>query len=268
MKSPFPGLDPFIEGCGLWEDFHDALIQEIKNGLAQAVPDRYLVRTGERAYVVLSTPGGEKAHSFRPDVGLVTSSHSESFSEPGGGTALAETDTEAPLVSMRAFFTDEFRETFVEIREANPDENLVTCIEVLSPSNKRPNSPGWDIYQRKRQDILMGTANLVEIDLLRGGQRLPMIDPWPNSPYTLLVARKLFAPDCRVWQGHFLRPLPTIPVPLIKPDPDVPLNLQPMIEAIYARSKYLRSIDYAKPLTPPLAPAETAWLQPQIKSRE
>jgi hypothetical protein len=55
MKSPFPGMDPFIEGCGLWGDFHDALIQDIKNALAQRVPERYLVRTGERGYVVLAS---------------------------------------------------------------------------------------------------------------------------------------------------------------------------------------------------------------------
>lgn len=23
MKSPFPGMDPYIEACGLWEGFHN-----------------------------------------------------------------------------------------------------------------------------------------------------------------------------------------------------------------------------------------------------
>ena len=45
MKSPFPGMDPFIEGCGLWWDFHDALVQAIKGVLADRVPEKYLVRT-------------------------------------------------------------------------------------------------------------------------------------------------------------------------------------------------------------------------------
>ena len=26
MKSPFPGMDPYIESCGLWEDFHYGLV--------------------------------------------------------------------------------------------------------------------------------------------------------------------------------------------------------------------------------------------------
>ena len=29
MKSPFPGMDPYIEACGLWGDFHHELISEI-----------------------------------------------------------------------------------------------------------------------------------------------------------------------------------------------------------------------------------------------
>jgi hypothetical protein len=143
----------------------------------------------------------------------------------------------------------------------------VTSVEVLSPSNKRPGTEGWDLYLRKRQSLLLGGVNLLEIDLLRGGQRMPMLDPWPDSPYTLLVARAKKAQLCRVWPTYFNRPLPPIPVPLAKPDPDVPLDLQPMIEAIYQRSRYERSIDYRKPLAPPLRPEEAAWLKKQLRGR-
>jgi cob(I)alamin adenosyltransferase len=48
MKSPFPGMDPYIEECGLFEDFHDALISEIKHAVADVLPARYVVRTAER----------------------------------------------------------------------------------------------------------------------------------------------------------------------------------------------------------------------------
>jgi hypothetical protein len=109
-------------------------------------------------------------------------------------------------------------------------------------------------------------VNLVEIDLLRGGQRMPMRDPWPDSPYTLLVARPNKARQCLVWPAHFQQPLPSMPVPLAKPDPDLRLNLQPMIDTIYRRSRYSRSIDYRKPLEPPLRPAEAAWLEKQLRA--
>jgi hypothetical protein len=94
-----------------------------------------------------------------------------------------------------------------------------------------------------------------------------MIDPWPDSPYTVLVARAKKAQLCRVWSASFREPLPTIPVPLAKPDPDVPLNLQPLIDAVYQRSCYERSIDYTHPLTPALSAEETAWLEQKLRAR-
>lgn len=57
-------------------------------------------------------------------------------------------------------------------------------------------------------------------------------------------------------------------LPLAKPDPDVLLDLQPMIDAIYQRSRYERSIDYRQPLTPPLDARETAWLEQQLQARQ
>jgi Protein of unknown function (DUF4058) len=268
MKSPFPGMDPFIEACGLWEDFHTHLIEKIYEALTDAAPDRYTVRTGERAYVVLADANGHKSYPFLSDVGVASSSLTERASTNQGGTAVAEAGTESVPVTLRAFVEEEYRETFVEIYALDPEQRLVTCLEVLSPSNKRRGSEGWNLYLRKRQGLLLGTANLVEIDLLRGGQRLPMLDPWPNAPYTLLVARREKAPQCHVWPAHFLCPLPTILVPLAKPDPDIPLDIQLMIEAIYARSRYYRSIDYARPLNPPLAAEESSWLEQQLLSRQ
>ncbi len=211
MPSPFPGMDPYIEQHRLWPDFHDDLIGEIKRRLAAAVPERYVVRTGER------------------------------------------------LIEER------YRENFIEIYDTQAEQRLVTTLEVLSPANKRRGTEGWDLYLRKRQALLLGAANLVEIDLLRGGQRLPMVTPWPASPYYLLVCRKQRAPYCTVWPASFQEPLPEVLVPLDDPDPDVCLALQPMVEAIYRRSRYDTSIDYAKPLTPPLTPAQAGWLGERLR---
>src|SRR5262249_40767339 len=54
MKSPFPGMDPYIEACGFWEDFHNGLIESIAIALAAKLPANYVARTGVRAYVVLA----------------------------------------------------------------------------------------------------------------------------------------------------------------------------------------------------------------------
>ncbi len=110
MKSPFPGMDPYIEACGLWGDFHSHLIEKIGEKRADLAPEHYLVRTGERSYVVL--------------------------------------------------VDEEHRETFVEIYEATAGQRLMTSIEVLSPSNKRPGTEGWELYQRKRQALLLGKKTI------------------------------------------------------------------------------------------------------------
>jgi hypothetical protein len=265
MKSPFPGMDPYIEACGLWEDFHSHLIEKLSEMLAAAVPEHYLVRSGERAYVVLAQPEGKDEYTFKADVGVASRSLPKAAA---GEVALEEPATEGEPVTLRALIATEYRESFIEIFEADPERRLVTCLEVLSPSNKRRGSTGWEQYLRKRQGLLLGEANLVEIDLLRGGQRMPMVDPWPNSPYTLLVCRRERAPSCRVWPTHFQSRLPIIPVPLSRPDPDIPLDLQPIIEAIYQRWRYDRDIDYTRPLQPPLKPEQSMWLEQQLRARQ
>ncbi|HEY7423392.1 MAG TPA: DUF4058 family protein [Gemmataceae bacterium] len=266
MKSPFPGMDPYIEACGLWEDFHDDLINEIKRALAEATPVRYFVRTGRRSYYVLIESEGKTEHPFVPDVKITPPESGKKTKKKPGGAAVEEPSTEEGPRMLRAFIAEEHREAFVEIHEAGPEQRLVTTIEVLSPSNKRPGTEGWDLYQSKRQSVLLAGINLVEIDLLRGGQRPPMLDPWPNSPYTLLVARGLSPYQrCKVWPAFFQRPLHEISVPLDHPDADIPLRLQPMIEAIYKRCRYGGSIDYGKPLKPSLRGSEAAWAKAQMR---
>jgi hypothetical protein len=259
-------MDPYIEACGLWGDFHPHLIEKIYDVLAEAVPDRYTVRLGKRSYVVLAESEGKVDHPVVPDVSVASPSPALPSSTGAAATAVAEPQADAEVVSMRAFVATQFQENFIEVYFQDSERYLVTCIEVLSPSNKRPGTEGWEVYLRKRQGLLLGSASLVEIDLLRGGQKLPMLDPWPKCPYTLLVARRDLAPYCKVWAAHSLRPLPVIPVPLNPPDPPIQLSLQPMVEAIYRRSRFGQDIDYSRPLQPPLAEAEAAWLTERLRA--
>src|SRR5207245_1254140 len=115
--------------------------------------------------------------------------------------------------------------------------------------------------------MLLGRANFIEIDLLRGGHKMPMLDPWPDSPYSLLVCRRSDAPYCRAWPAHLQRRLPVIPVPLADPDPDLTLDLQPLLDNIYALGRYDERIDYARPLSPPLPKTDAAWVREQLKNR-
>ncbi len=262
MKSPFPGMDPFIEACQFWPDFHDDLIGEIKRALAPALPDRYRVRTGERNFVELVEAEGKEKTPFYPDVAVTGREKGPRTAVESKATAV-QPDTGTEIALLRPFVAERFREQFIEITVDDPHRRLVTCIEVLSPSNKRKGSEGWHEYLRKRQSLLLGEANLVEIDLLRGGRRMPMLDPWPNSPYTMLVGR-VGQTRCQVLSAHSLRPLPLLPVPLDDPDPDVMLDLQVMILAICERNRYAQDIDYTKPVDPPLSEAEQSWLREHL----
>ena len=262
MKSPFPGMDPYLEASDLWEGFHGHFIEEIYREIAPLLPRGYTVDTAVRSYVVLMETEGKGEHLAKPDVAVADSGGRRKPRRKKAGIAVAEP---VESVLMQAFVAEEFKETFVEVYAEREERILVTCIEVLSPSNKRPGTKGWEDYQRKRLAMLLGQANFIELDLLRGGQKMPMLTPWPNSPYTLLLCRQRNAPYCRVWPAHFQRRLPAISVPLLDPDPDLTLDLQTLIGRIYSIGRYDERIDYSRPLTPALSDAEVAAVQELLK---
>lgn len=74
-------------------------------------------------------------------------------------------------------------------------------------------------------------------------------------------------PRCRVWPAHFNAPLPPIPVPLCDPDPDLRLDLQPLIDEIYALGRYGDLLHYERPLQPALPKSEAAWVREQLRHR-
>jgi len=257
-------MDPYIEVSNLWGDFHNSLIAAIKGVINDALPPGFVARTSERSYIALVESDEKKEHWFIPDIKIAAPRGRKGNSSAAAGDSATSATAESEPVELRAFLEEDFEEKFIDIYELQPERRLVTSIEVLSPSNKRCGSEGWIQYQRKRQALLHGQANLVELDLLRRGDRMPMLDPWPKSQYTLLMARAERAPRCRVWPTFFDRPMAILPIPLTKPHPDIPLALQPLVEAIYERGRYAQDIDYSKPLDPPLSPEQATWLAEQL----
>jgi hypothetical protein len=266
MKSPFPGMDPYIEISPFWEGFHGHLIAAIDQAIGPILPRGYYADLAARRYVVVMESEDEKP-LVSPDLTITELAAGRKPRNKKGTVAPAWSNPDAQSVLMRAFLTESFKETCVEIYAAGEEPVLVTCIEVLSPANKRPNTEGWDTYLRKRRAMLLGQANFIEIDLLRGGHKMPMLDPWPDSLYSLLVCRQSNAPYCRVWPAHFRDRLPPIPVPLSDSDPDLTLDLQPLIDGIYSLGRYDERIDYSRPLTPALSDADAVWVRDLLKDR-
>ena len=49
MKSPFPGMDPYLERH--WGDVHQALVTYIRDQLQPSLPDDLRARMQERVYI-------------------------------------------------------------------------------------------------------------------------------------------------------------------------------------------------------------------------
>jgi Protein of unknown function (DUF4058) len=246
-KSPFPGLDPFIEGRGLWGDFHDKMIVAIDDAISAVLPSRYVARVSNRNYIDWIDPVEDlkQRRGIIPDIALQeVPTPRERIAT--GNVAVAE--RLVPPVTMETAIEVEFHETYLDIWDVENDRQLVTSVEILSPTNKRTGTLGWHEYEWKRSHLLQGQANLVELDLLRSGKRHAMRNPWPDSPYYIMVARKDEIGRCGIWPAFSVSPLPKIPIPLLPQDSDLHVDLQPMVDAIYKRSRYFLDMHYDKPL--------------------
>jgi hypothetical protein len=160
----------------------------------------------------------------------------------------------------------EYRERFVEIRVRETEE-LVTVIELLSPTNKRKGSVGWHEYLSKRHEVLFSQVHLVEMDLLRGGERMAMRERQGTmaGDYRVLVSRWEWRPKAVAIGWSLREPLPTIPIPLKGRDEWAKLDLQEVFTTVYDRGGYRYLLDYNRPIEPPLSDEEQSWVQERLK---
>ncbi len=146
-----------------------------------------------------------------------------------------------------------------------PTGQVVTVMELLSPTNKAPGEDGLDAYLEKRAEFLASGSHLVEFDLLRGGERLPMAGPLPKGDYYVYVGRAHRRPRGQIITWPLRWPLPSVPIPLLPDDPEVTLDLQAVFRAAYEPSLYDRRLGYDQPLLPPLPPQDEAWVGERLR---
>jgi hypothetical protein len=148
------------------------------------------------------------------------------------------------------------------------EEQLVAVVEALSTSNKRRGHEDALEYRRKRRDLCRSPAHLMVIDLLRGGERPPLEQPVPEAPYYVVLSRAERRPIVQVWPIQMRDPLPTVPVPVLEPDPDVPLDLEAAVISVYERGGFARKIDYRQAPPPPaLSTDEAACVEAVLGER-
>ncbi|MFN4033737.1 MAG: DUF4058 family protein, partial [Fimbriimonadales bacterium] len=185
----------------------------------------------------------------------------------------ATTATVAPPRAQPLYIeiqSDPITETFINILEPT-GARVITTIEVLSLANKLPGT-GQAQYLKKQQETLQAGVNLVEIDLLRTGEWVLSIPEAylhapERTPYRVCVYRAE-RPTFREFYPIGLRErLPVIGVPLRPTDGDVLLDLQALVDRVYAQGRYHLLIDYGQSVKPPLSEADAAWMEAVLQER-
>jgi hypothetical protein len=250
MKMPFPGMDPYLEHPSLWPSVHTRLIVALANQLGPKIMPRYVASVEDRVYI--EAPEQERV----PDVWVQKAQPENRTLRPAAGTAVA-----TPLVvEVREL---EIREHYIEILDRYRNLQVVTVIELVSPSNKRA-GPGRDSYLAKQQEIRASECHLVEIDLLSHGRHVMSV---PRShvarakpfDYLACVSRRPARNRFELYPGRLRDPLPTIGIPLAEGDPDAPLAIQSALEQVYVDAGYMLRVLYDQPCKPRLSPADQEW---------
>ena len=245
MRNPFPGMNPYLEQPELWHQVHNRLIVAIADELTQQIAPRYLVAIEERVYTSVS----DALLVGIPDVAI------SRRNDPTGATITAPRLAEPTKVSVP--MPEEVTERFLEVRSTQTGA-VISVIEVLSPKNKR-SKEGREAYESKRQKIFGSRTSLIEIDLLRGGEPMPVLGEISKG-YRILVSRGYRRPEADLYTFGLKDPIPPFPTPLNQGEPEPVVDLQKLLNEVYERARFDLAIDYSQPVKLSLSPEEKAWV--------
>lgn len=250
MTSPFPGMDPYLEG-DLWPDVHHALASQIRRQLMLLIQPKYVARISR--YVVEDNNPEQEVGIMYPDVEVLQVKRE--LKEPDLSYSKVKAGS-PPSLSVPLLEAIEVEIPLVEIYDVTGNR-LITAIEILSPVNKR--SPGREQYIHKRRRMHQASVHFLEIDLLRRGQRSIQHPRLRQTAYLVALTRAQ-AHQTDLWPIELAEKLPQVPVPLLPGDQDVLLDLQQAIETVYAEAAYQLSINYqTMPPPPALSEEEQRW---------
>ena len=248
MASPFPGMDPYLEDPAFWRDFHATFIQCWRETLADQLPDAYDALVDESVNLIKMSP--EIIQLIYPDIAVTRQPRAVRGKRKNGGTLLLEP------VKIPHQFLEEVRQTRIEVLH-RPDRKLVAVLELLSPVNKT--GAGASEYSTKRNAILAQKVHLLELDLLLAGTRPALKRALPKGDYYAYLSRADDRPQCEVFAWQMREALPTIPVPLRAPDPDILIDLGVAFRLAYERGRYHRMLSYGQAPKAPLKRADAQW---------
>jgi hypothetical protein len=253
-------MDPYLEACGVWSDFHFNFLSVLRRRLNDRLPTGFVARAEERVYIV------PDERDIRPDVTIFAVAPNRRGSSP---VAVLERPV-APERVVRP--TRQVVERFLEIRDTRrKNREVTTVIELLSPTNKQDSGMGRAEYLRKQTAILESATNLIEIDLLRGGVHtvcVPESSARALGPFDYLITRadSGTSDEFLLWRVSLRDSLPTISIPLLPELPDVSIDLQEAFNKCWEASYYEADIDYTTLLVPSPSPEDASWIA-EVTSR-
>lgn len=247
-------MDPYLER--FWNDVHGKLVTYIADELNDSLPARYRATMQERVIIAdLDQPVSGWKY---PDVAVI-----DWPIEAAGGVA-TDVHSKHLLVTLPppvSYAGEPLTEYFVEILDSKFGEKVVTAVEVLSPENKRVGD-GMAQFRRKQDEYRSARISRVEIDLLREGRRMfefpeRYLSPEQKKPYYITVHRGYRPKEAEIYAIDLRNRLPPIAIPLRQNEPDVALDLQPLLDRVYRTSRF--PIDYSEPPDPPLDERDAQW---------
>jgi hypothetical protein len=246
-------MDPYLEG-DLWPDVHHNLASVFVELLAPQIAPKYVARVA--AYAVEDRKPSTSLQIVYPDIAVL---YKNEWKEPSASYEHSLAEISPPNYEIPATYT--LKIPFVEIRDRAKNQ-LITAIEILSPSNKR--HPGLEQYRQKRLALHESGVQLLEIDLLRRGKRV-IHNPQITKTHYLFSLWRVGSESLSIWTNIIRENLPILPVPLAEDDPDARLPLKLALERIYERGLYQLSIDYGtRPPAPKFEEEEMVWIKAMV----
>ncbi len=261
MPSPFPGMDPYLEHPDLWPGLHLLLISNLAQLLSPQLRPKYFVSVEVRMY---EEKDAKSLLVGLPDVSVLSKKGQVNTSNSTESQVTATATSTKPItVTLPIPIT--IRQGYLEIQEVATKE-VVTTIEILSPSNKR-GGKGREMYLEKREKILESSTNFIEIDLLRRGQRMPILNQNIQGNYRILVSRAKQRPRADLYAFNIQNKIPEFPLPLRPEDTEPIIDLQALLNNIYDVGSYDLKIDYTQKPVPELSENDATWAETWLQQQ-
>jgi hypothetical protein len=232
-------MDAYLGNTEMWPEVHSQLIVAIADALAPFLHPKYYAAIEKRTY--LDTPEDSILIGI-PDVSVASKGN------------LSQRKSQPEIVTLP--LPEEVIERYLEIRETDSTA-VITAIEILLPKNKRAGE-GRTAYLTKRQRILASQTHLIEIDLLRGQNPMP-VKSQSQTDYRILVSRSDTRPKAELYGFDVQKIIPIFAVPLKSGDVEPKISLKAILDDIYDRAGFSFRVNYHSDIKPPLSPEDEQW---------